>query len=102
MYIKENESSTIETEFKEINSIVGITSTSNTFLIQETTDERYELLFGDGIFGKKLESNNIIRATYIKTDGKEGNGASTFNFVGAVKDENGAHLYKLLLQDSAF
>ena len=45
VYIKENESSTIETEFKEINSIVGITSTSNTFLIQETSDEKYELLF---------------------------------------------------------
>ena len=90
VYIKEDASSTIETEFKEINSIVGITSTSNTFLIQETSDEKYELLFGDGIFGKKLESNNVIRATYIKTDGKEGNGASSFNFVGTVKDENGA------------
>ena len=90
VYIKENSSSTIETEFKAIDSIVGITSTSNTFLLQETSDERYEVLFGDGIFGKKLESDNVIRVTYIKTDGKEGNGASFFNFVGAVKDENGA------------
>jgi hypothetical protein len=90
VYIKENSSSTIETEFKAIDSIVGITSTSNTFLLQETSDERYEVLFGDGIFGKKLESENVIRVTYIKTDGKEGNGASFFNFVGAVKDENGA------------
>ena len=90
VYIKENSSSTIETEFKVIDSIVGITSSSNTFLLQETSDERYEILFGDGIFGKKLESENIIRATYIKTDGREGNGASIFNFVGTVKDENGA------------
>ena len=59
-------------------------------MLQETSDERYEVLFGDGIFGKKLESGNVIRATYIKTDGKEGNGAYFFNFVGAVKDENGA------------
>jgi len=90
VFIKENASSTIETEFKAIDSIVGITSSSNTFLIQETSDEKYEVLFGDGIFGKKLESGNVIRATYIKTDGKEGNGAVNFNFVGAVKDENGA------------
>ena len=90
VYIRESESSTIETEYKEIDSIVGITSTSNTFLIQETSDEKYELLFGDGIFGKKLQANNVIRATYIKTDGKEGNGASVFNFVGAIKDESGA------------
>ena len=90
VFIKESASSTIETEFKAIDSIVGITSSSNTFLIQETSDEKYEVLFGDGIFGKKLESGNVIRATYIKTDGKEGNGAVNFNFVGAVKDENGA------------
>ena len=90
VYIKENSSSTIETEFKVIDSIVGITSSSNTFLLQETSDEKYEILFGDGIFGKKLESENVIRATYIKTDGREGNGASLFNFVGTVKDENGA------------
>ena len=95
VYIRESESSTIETEYKEIDSIVGITSTSNTFLIQETSDEKYELLFGDGIFGKKLQANNVIRATYIKTDGKEGNGASVFNFVGAIKMKV-VHLYQLL------
>ena len=31
--------------------------------------------FGDGIFGKKLQADNVIRATH-KTDGKEGNGVS--------------------------
>jgi len=90
VYVKESASSTVQTEYKVADSIVSVTGESNIFLIQETSDEKYEILFGDGIFGKKLESGNVVRATYIKTDGAEGNGASAFIFVGSIKDENGA------------
>jgi len=90
VYVKESASSTVQTEYKVADSIVSVTGESNIFLIQETSDEKYEILFGDGIFGKKLESGNVVRATYIKTDGAEGNGASNFIFVGSIKDENGA------------
>ena len=90
VYVKESASSTVQTEYKVVDSIVSVTGESNIFLIQETSDEKYEILFGDGIFGKKLESGNVVRATYIKTDGSEGNGASNFIFVGSIKDENGA------------
>ena len=90
VYVKESASSTVQTEYKVADSIVSVTGESNIFLIQETSDEKYEILFGDGIFGKKLESGNVVRATYIKTDGSEGNGASNFIFVGSIKDENGA------------
>ena len=90
--IKEDSSSTTSTEYKLVDNIIGVTSTSNIYLIQETTDEKYEILFGDGIFGKKLESGNVIEASYIKTEGKEANGASFFNFVGTISDENGANI----------
>ena len=90
VYVKESASSTVQTEYKVVDSIVKVTGESNVFLIQETSDEKYEILFGDGIFGKKLESGNVVRATYIKTDGADGNGASAFIFVGSIKDENGA------------
>ena len=51
--VKETSSDTTLTEYKLVDNIVGVTSTSNIYLIQETTDEKYEILFGDGIFGKK-------------------------------------------------
>ena len=69
---------------------MGITSTSNIYLLQETSDEKYELLFGDDVFGKKLESGNIIDISYIKTNGKAGNGIDNFNFAGLINDEDGA------------
>ena len=62
-------------------------STSSTFLIQEVQDEKYELLFGDGIFGRKLENESIIDVSYIVTDGKEGNGPGSFTFAGTIETE---------------
>ena len=92
VFVKESSSSNTRTEYKLLDSIVGITSVTNMFLIQETSDEKYELLFGDGIFGKKLESGNVVTASYIKTDGKDGNGATNFNYVGTIKDESGGDI----------
>ena len=88
--IRNSVSDNTSTEYTLVDNIVGITSLSNIYLIQETTDEKYELLFGDGVFGKKLESGNVISASYIKTEGKEGNGVAAFNFVGSINNEDGA------------
>ena len=88
----ESSSSSTSTEYNLATNIIGITSTSNIFLLQETTDERYELLFGDGVFGEKLESGNIVNVTYIKTSGKDGNGVAGFKFAGTLSDQDGATL----------
>jgi len=86
--VKENNSSTTATEYKIVDNIIGITSTSNIYLIQETTDEKYEILFGDGIFGAKLQNGNVIDISYIKTEGKNGNGVARLSFSGVVTDED--------------
>ena len=90
--IRENSSSSTQVEYKLVDNILGITSTSNIYLIQETTDEKYELLFGDNVFGKKLDSGNIVNVSYIKTDGSAGNGAQEFKFAGTLRDSNSALL----------
>tara|TARA_B100000427_G_scaffold27671_1_gene20446 strand:+ start:1143 stop:3023 length:1881 start_codon:yes stop_codon:yes gene_type:complete len=90
--VRENNASTTLTEYKLVDNIIGITSTSNIYLIQETTDEKYEILFGDGIFGKKLTNGNVIDVSYIKTEGKEGNGVAALKFSGTIIDQDGADL----------
>ena len=71
-------------EYRKVDNILNITHASEIYLIQEVTDERYELLFGDGIFGKKIENEAVITVSYIVTDGVEGNGPALFNFAGSV------------------
>ena len=73
-----------EKEYSKVDNILNITDTSEVFLIQEVTDERYELLFGDGIFGKKIENDAVITVSYIVTDGVEGNGPASFSYAGSV------------------
>ena len=88
--IRNSASDNTTTNYELVDNIIGVTSTSNIYLLQETTDEKYELLFGDDVFGKKLESGNIIDISYIKTNGKAGNGVESFSFAGLIKDEDGA------------
>tara|TARA_B100001778_G_scaffold307593_1_gene287757 strand:+ start:689 stop:2638 length:1950 start_codon:yes stop_codon:yes gene_type:complete len=73
------------TLYTKVDNILNIDSTSSTFLIQEVQDEKYELLFGDGIFGRKLENESVIDVSYIVTDGKDGNGPSSFTFAGTLE-----------------
>ena len=72
-------------EYAKIDNILSINKNSEIFFIQEVQDEKYELLFGDGYFGKKLANGSVITVRFIITDGEEGNGAggkvnSTGNF----------------------
>ena len=73
-------------EYRLVDNILSIDETSEIYLIQEVQDEKYELLFGDGVFGKKLENGSKITVTYIVTDGANGNGAANFAFAGTFVD----------------
>jgi hypothetical protein len=75
-------------EYTRVDNILKIDKNSKVYLIQEIQDEKYELLFGDGYFGKKLENGAIITVSYIVTSGEEGNNASEFAFAGRVLDDN--------------
>ena len=77
-------------QYRIIDNIVGVTSKSETYLIQEVQDEKYEILFGDGTFGKKLEDGAQITVQYIITSGKSGNGPSVFTFAGSFADKDQA------------
>ena len=79
---------TLGREYSRSNNILNIDSTSEIYLLQEVQDEKYELLFGDGYFGKKLENGTVVTATYIITDGKAGNGSSVFSYSGRVLDSD--------------
>jgi hypothetical protein len=82
--VKTNENSTNSVKYSLQDSLFTVKSDSNVYYIQEIEDERYELLFGDGVFGKKLEEGNYITANYIVSDGDSGNGVSQFSFAGRL------------------
>ena len=75
--------------YSAVDNILSLNKNSEIFLLQEVQDEKYELLFGDGLFGKQLTDGDIITVSYIITDGEGGNGPSNFSFQGTFMDHNG-------------
>jgi hypothetical protein len=86
--VRNTQSSTTSRKFNLASSLLSVDSNSNVYFIQEIEDQRYELIFGDGIFGKKLESQNFIEVSYITTIGQDANGVSSFTFNGRLVDNN--------------
>ena len=82
--IKNNEQATGSVKYVKQDSLFGITDSSRVYFIQEIEDERYELIFGDGVFGKALEEGNYIQASYITSNGDSANGVSQFTYSGRI------------------
>ena len=74
--------------YKQANNILDIGTDDKVFFINEIEDESYELFFGDGVLGRKLENGEVIEISYIVTNGSSTNGAKTFIFNGILEDEN--------------
>jgi len=74
-------------EYSKVDNIINLDAKSNIYLIQEIKDEKYELIFGDGLFGKKLDNGDVIEVSYIITDGKDGNDGKFFSFSGDAVDD---------------
>ena len=76
-------------KYSMVDNILNIDKNSEIYLAQEVQDEKYEIMFGDGLFGRKLESGSIITAKYLVTDGEDGNGPSEFSFQGSFIKSDG-------------
>jgi len=71
-------------------NILGVDGNSKVFFLDEIEDERYEILIGDGVLGKKLDDNARIEVSYLTTSGPESNGVRTFVFSGVLENVNGS------------
>jgi len=64
--------------------LFDIDNDSKVFYLQEVNDERYEIFFGDGVFGRKLQEGEEIDISYIVSNGETANGVNQFTFSGQI------------------
>ncbi len=88
--VKDSQDSTYIKKFNLSEDLFNVDSTSRVFFLQEIEDQRYEIIFGDGIFGQKLENNNYIEVSYLVTSGEEANNINSFTYSGIIYDNNGS------------
>ena len=88
VHVFQSSGSTISDVYKRVDNILdpSITKDAKVFFVNEINDERYEVIFGDGSLGRKLEDGEVVEINYIKTSGKAVNGARTFQFAGVFQD----------------
>ena len=90
--VKDTELSTVSRKFSLFDSLFNVTKDTRCYFIHEISQERYELLFGDGIFGVKLDNSNFVQATYIISNGSAANNITNFTYIGNIVDNNGANV----------
>ena len=88
--VKPSDTSTIKVKYdltsglidQKVNDVLNADST--TYFLQEVEDERYEIIFGDGIFGRRLEDGNVVEISYLVCSGSSANRLSGFDFSGRL------------------
>ena len=91
--VSANASATQKVKYSYQDSLFDIKSESKVYYLQEIEDERYEIFFGDGIFGKSLEEGNFITIDYITCNGDSANGINSFTFSGNLAYTRNAITY---------
>ena len=91
--VKNNENSSASTKYSNQDNLFDLGAESKAYFLQEISDERYEIFFGDGIFGRALEEGNYITANYIASNGDSGNGISSFQYSGRLTYTRNAQTY---------
>ena len=82
--VKPNEQSSKSVKYSRQDSLFEVKPDSNVYYLQEADDERYEVIFGDGLFGRKLEDSNYVSVDYIASSGDAANGVGQFAFAGRL------------------
>ena len=90
VYVANMNETNVGRKYARVDNILNLNANSEIYLSQEIQDEKYEILFGDGLFGRKLIDKSRITATYIVTDGADGNGGSNFSFQGTFSKDDGS------------
>lgn len=76
--VQESSSNTISTNFRLASDLTTVNSSSYVYFLQEAENEKYEVIFGDGVLGRSVRNSNIVRLNYRVCNGSTTNGADSF------------------------
>ena len=90
VFIISDPSTNLEVEYERKLGIVGITASDRVFFVEEVQDQKYEIIFGDDIIGRKLQNGEIIIIRYVVSSGSEANQIATsqLKFIGTVTGDS--------------
>ncbi len=82
--VQESSSNTSQTTWNSATDITTVTGNTNAYFIDENSDSKYELKFGDNAVGKSLNNGNIVIVDYRICNGTVTQGANTFTSPSSI------------------
>jgi hypothetical protein len=82
--VQESGSNNYTETYTAASNYLTLTPSSNVYFLQEGLNGFYEIYFGDGILGKQIKESNIIRISYVVTQGTAAAGANNFLLMQTV------------------
>ena len=82
--VKPSASNTTSTVYNKVTDILDVTAASEVFYLQESKGGKYQIYFGDGTVGKKLDDGSVVALTYLLTNGNLANKATGFAQTSAI------------------
>ena len=88
--VRKSAGNSVTRKYTRYDNLAGVDGDTPLYFLRESEGETYELLFGDGLFGKQLEDANQVEVNYLSCSGSVSNGISNFTYIGTLQDQNGA------------
>ena len=88
--VRKSAGNSVTRKYTRYDNLAGVDGDTPLYFLRESEGETYELLFGDGLFGKQLEDANQVEVNYLSCSGSVSNGVSNFTYIGTLQDQNGA------------
>ena len=77
-------SNTSSVVYKPASNYLTLTKNDNVYFLQEGLTGYYEIYFGDGVLGRKLTDGNVVKLSYIVTNGSAAAKANSFVLMDSV------------------
>lgn len=82
--VRESNTSTSNSDWSQATTLYNVNAVSNVFFVEPAKEEKYNITFGDGIFGRKPSLGNIIEVVYRISSKEDANGAKVFTCPNGV------------------
>lgn len=80
VFVKETSNALTNTTYNRVKNILDVDSNSRVFYLEENSNERYTIKFGDGVLGKRVLDGTEVLITYVQNHASNGNGHSDLSF----------------------
>ena len=82
--VKSGETTSTTYSFYKDVDLQNIKGTTYVYFLFENSDGEYEVRFGDGVYGRAPDNNEVITIEYLQSDGTSANGANTFTASSSI------------------